>query len=200
MEPDDTRYEDPRITRTRNHVVLSARALMDQGGADAVTFSAMSARTGLSRQTLYNHWPTRERLLAALILDDAGTSYPKPTKDLQRSVAGWLRSLRDSLTPPSPTADAMATIIVHARNDEGSREAIHQVIEDRRKALDQHIAELRKPLTDTEWAQLIGPLFYRLFFSFEPVDSAFLNKLAAGLNPTPIARNGAAKRSTKAAS
>jgi AcrR family transcriptional regulator len=173
--------EDRRVARTRASVLLSARALLMADGADAVTFSALASQTGLSRQTIYNHWPTRERLLGALLVEGAGGTYPQATTDLRRTTARWLAALRDSLLAPSAVADAMATVMLDARRDDGSRHAIELVIENHRVRFNQHIAGMRKGLSRDEWSRLVGPVFFRLFVSFEPVTNRFLSGLAADL-------------------
>jgi AcrR family transcriptional regulator len=193
MDADEPDSQDPRIRRTRSQVLLTARDLLTVGGADAVTFSALSSRTGLSRQTLYNHWPTRERLLAALLLDQLDVEAPPATGDLAKRVFQWLASLRDSLQPPSSNGDALAAVAMDARRDEGSRDAIQELLNQRHVALDGHIAELRGPLSENEWAQLVGPIYFRRFVSMQPVDDAFLRTLASSVAATAPAPTRAAR-------
>ena len=48
---------DPRLDATRNHSLEAALLLLQDRGVLAVTHAAISAKTGISRSTLYRHWP-----------------------------------------------------------------------------------------------------------------------------------------------
>lgn len=58
---------DPRVERTRAAVVDAAAELLTTEGPSAVTHAGVAAAAGVSRTTVYNHWPTREDLLRATI-------------------------------------------------------------------------------------------------------------------------------------
>jgi AcrR family transcriptional regulator len=65
--PDEVVRVDARVARSR-HAVLSAGAeLLDEGGVDAVTVEAVTARSGVAKTTIYRHWPTRDHLVAAVV-------------------------------------------------------------------------------------------------------------------------------------
>jgi AcrR family transcriptional regulator len=48
-------------------VLIAARILMDEQGPSAVTISALVARTGLSRVTIFRLWPDHDSLIAEAI-------------------------------------------------------------------------------------------------------------------------------------
>ncbi len=49
--------EDPRLVATRNTALDAAIEILRMEGVLAVTHGAVSAKTGVSRSTLYRHWP-----------------------------------------------------------------------------------------------------------------------------------------------
>ncbi len=72
-----------RSLRVHDAAVAAARELLGEGGYPAATVDAVSARSGVSKATLYKHWPTRAAIAAeafgewmadALPLPDTGSS------------------------------------------------------------------------------------------------------------------------------
>ncbi|MFJ4501781.1 TetR/AcrR family transcriptional regulator [Streptomyces sp. NPDC088864] len=50
-------------------LVRAARALLEDGDAEAVTFAAVARATGLARNSVYKYFPGRPELLAAVVED-----------------------------------------------------------------------------------------------------------------------------------
>src|SRR5262245_15951678 len=59
------RLRDPETTRAT--ILAAAQAMMAEHGASALTVSDVARRAGLNRGTAYQHFPTRERLVAAVL-------------------------------------------------------------------------------------------------------------------------------------
>ena len=57
-----TKPVDPRLDVTRNLSLEAALRLLQEKGVLAVTHGAISRETGISRSTLYRHWPKLEDL------------------------------------------------------------------------------------------------------------------------------------------
>lgn len=55
-------YTDPRLIATRTHALEAAQQQLREHGISAVTHGSVSAQTGISRSTLYRHWPTLDDL------------------------------------------------------------------------------------------------------------------------------------------
>lgn len=54
----------PRSLRVHDAAVRAATELLDAGGLPAATMDAVVARSGVSKATLYKHWPSRTALAA----------------------------------------------------------------------------------------------------------------------------------------
>lgn len=73
---------DPRIERTRNHILTTARRMLADGIGLPLTFATLAQEAQVSRRTLYTHWGTVDAvvrdgtLLAepAVLRDTAGLS------------------------------------------------------------------------------------------------------------------------------
>ncbi|GIM94775.1 TetR family transcriptional regulator [Paractinoplanes toevensis] len=83
---------------TRRTVLDAAAELLAEGGPDAVTLRAVSARAGVSRGAPYGHFPDKEHLLAAVAaeswvtlgdqLDDLiADERPSPAERLERALS-----------------------------------------------------------------------------------------------------------------
>lgn len=166
---------DPRIDRTRQHVLACAREILLTHGADAITYSTVGRAARVSRNTLYRHWPTRERLLADLTLsyyadqeaDESGATGAG-------SVADFLMSVRENLEKPG-SIKTLSLLISRADHDPAIAQALRHVAQRRQEAL----SEVTGPLTDAEFALIIGPLLFQAVIARRPVTDAFLNELAA---------------------
>lgn len=75
-----------RRSRTVDSILMAAMIIVAQDGAAALSMSAVAARAGVSRQTLYGYFPDVDAILAGLVvMGDAGTD----------ALAGRMESKRD---------------------------------------------------------------------------------------------------------
>jgi AcrR family transcriptional regulator len=174
---------DPRIDRTRQHVLACARDMLLAHGAHAVTFSALARRARVSRNTLYRHWVTPEHLLVDVALryhvDQVGRAEPP------RNVPAFLRALRDNLRSPG-TVEVLTELIARAERDRTSEQVLQQVAALRQRVL----ASATGPLTDAQFARIVGPVFYQALIARRPVDDTFLEEILAALGPFPAVEAG----------
>jgi len=89
--------EEPSSGTARHPGPAAARELLSEVGPAGLTYSVLAERAGVTRQTLYRHWPARPALLLGLILEGADGGYPEPGADPGAVAAAWLASLRDGL-------------------------------------------------------------------------------------------------------
>jgi AcrR family transcriptional regulator len=169
---------DPRIDRTRQHVLACAREIMLARGADAVTFSEVGRAARVSRNTLYRHWPTREKLLADLTMSYyAGQESEASAAE---SVADFLKLVRENLDEPG-SAKTLSLLISRADHDPAIAQVLRQVAQLRQETL----SKITGPLTDAEFALIIGPLLFQAVIARRPVTDEFLDELAAASAPRP---------------
>ncbi len=159
-----TSRSNPRVERTKSHVLTVARTLLPSLGPSGLTYSALAAETGVTRQTLYRHWPTRERLFAELVLSGPDVDYPHPSDDPKVTVTEFLMSLRAGMSDPA-TASALTALVAQADRDPDSASALRVIVEDRRAALNALLADTDRQISVDEFAQLCGPILYRRFFA-----------------------------------
>lgn len=86
--------------RTEETVLTAARRLFLDGGADALSFNAIAEETGVSRSTIYRHWPDRAALVAGMLDAAATPRLPASTSgdiatDLHAAMAALVERLAE---------------------------------------------------------------------------------------------------------
>jgi AcrR family transcriptional regulator len=171
---------DGRVIRSKQAVLAATFELLSETGFAGVSVDAVAERSGVAKTTIYRHWSSR----AALLLDACGKMNVKREAPdtgslrgdlamLMSDIAGRLQTARFSATLPSviDAAERDPEIAaVHAELHAGLVSAFREVVE---RA--QRRGELpRSREASAVVASLLGPLFYRRWFSREPLDERFV--------------------------
>lgn len=86
--------DSPRSARIHQQAIVATQELLAEGGYGAATIDAIAARAGISKVTLYNHWPSRTAIIAnsfGLMMIDA---LPIPdTGDFTRDLTIYLKRI-----------------------------------------------------------------------------------------------------------
>jgi AcrR family transcriptional regulator len=166
--------DNPRVQRTRGRILAVARQLLTETGPAGLTYSLLASRAGVTRQTLYRHWPTRDALLVDLILDGPVTGYPEPGTDLRSVVTAWLTSLRAGITNQA-TRTAVLAVTAQSDADPDSAQALIRIGADRLRALNRLLEPAGRQITGEEYTRLCGPVLSRVFFDRQDVTNDFID-------------------------
>lgn len=179
----DDRTLDQRVRRSRATVLAATAELLFERGFAGASVDEVSRRSGVAKTTIYRHWPTRTDLLrdacsnigTPLEAPDTG-NFGKDVTTLMTNLTHLLRSARWTSVLPSviDAAERDPDIAkMYSRLQEGYSAPLQTVIE---RGI--HRGELPK---DTDVAMLIaaltGPLFYRRWFSREPLTDSFTKQI-----------------------
>ncbi len=186
---------DPRIQRSKDAVLGEAQRLLAESGIGGVSIDEISRRSGVSKTTIYRHWPTR----SALLLDACATmGAPMETPDTG-SLRGDLTPLAIQLAEHLRTARWAAVLpsIVDAAERDPELAELQTRLQAAMMAPFLAVAERAKKRGELPRgaraaevvATVVGPLFYRRWFSREPLDSAFIKSIVSAAT-----RPDAAKR------
>ena len=174
---------DVRVQRSKAAVLAQTYELLSAGGIGGVSIDEVSRRSGVSKTTIYRHWPSR----AALLVEACSTIGSAPQVPDTGSFGGDLTALTEELAEQLRTARWAAVLpsIVDAAEREPELAGLHAQLHARlmapfgavtERARDRgELAAGREPAEVT--AAVAGPLFYRRWFSREPLDAPFVRRV-----------------------
>ena len=171
---------DPRVERTRQLVLATAAAILEEQGWEAVTHVAVAERSGVGRSTLYRHWPDATALVIEVIAQRAVTGQAALTGDLRRDLTAELERFRERLHDPA-CERGMVTVMERAAVDPTFATMRAAITADATKTVRATLfaAGERGELdvsggVDALIAQLAGPLAFRRLFARQPLTAEFV--------------------------
>lgn len=170
--------DNPRVQRTRGRILAVARQLLAEAGPAGLTYSRLAERAGVTRQTLYRHWPARSGLLVDLILEGPEVGYPEPGTDPRAVATAWLVSVLAGLTDPAARAAVLA-VTAEADHDPDCARALEGIAADRLAALNDLLAPAGYRIGADDYMLLVGPLLARLFLERAVVTSEFIDAVVS---------------------
>src|SRR5271169_3669793 len=88
---------DERVRKSKEAVLATTHQLMSEAGLGGVSVDEVSRRSGVSKTTIYRHWPSRSALLMAAC-SQAGPQAEVPnTGSLKSDIAALAVQLADQL-------------------------------------------------------------------------------------------------------
>lgn len=176
----------PRDPGAEGRILRAAGAELRQRGYEGLSVERVAERAGVAKTTLYRRWPSKAELVVALIteLRDEVPFEPTddPTQDLERLVVAVTTVL--AATPASLVADLTAA----AARDVRVGDNVRALWSARHAAVTAVVARAQAGgLTDDSVPpavlvdQLIGPLYYRLLVTGEPLTPAYARELVASV-------------------
>ena len=186
-QPSEPASEDPtldvRVRRSRATVLQATTELLFERGLSGTSVDEISRRSGVAKTTIYRHWPTRTDLLREAC-STIGTPLETPdTGSFETDVTALLTNLA-RLLRSAPWTSVLPSVIdaaerdpdiakMYSRLQEGYSTPLKTVIE---RAINK--GEIPKTTDAALWiAALTGPLFYRRWFSREPLTEAFAKQV-----------------------
>ena len=173
------RSEDPRLEATRSHALEAALNILQEEGVLAVTHAAVSSRTGISRSTLYRHWPRLGELRnAAFAYAATGPTNVPPTNGPLRADLTWMLGNLMTALNETPWGKIAPQVIAVAATDEQTRGLMSGWIDDRKRDVESAFVaarargELKKEASVEELVELA-------------IAVPYFRKLVAGLELTP---------------
>lgn len=176
----------PRSLKAQDSVLCATKELLAEGGLAAATVDAIAARSGVSKATIYKHWPSRtaiaaeafgREMAAAIPLPDTGSArgdLAEQVRRVSRFYAGehgavFAQLLAASVTDPQ-AAPYFREYFLDAR-----RRAIAELWQ---RATDR--GEVRSGITaGTATDVLFGPLIFRLLTGHAPLTDEEADKISS---------------------
>lgn len=174
----------PRSLRVHDAALRATRELLAEGGLASATVDAIAARSGVSKATIYKHWPTRTAVAAEAFGGMMSDALPLP--DTGSAVGDFTAQMRQvsAFYAAQPVfAQLLASCVTDPSGSPYFREFF---LTGRRKAIATlwHRAVERgeaNPDIDAETATdlLFGPLIFRLMSGHQPLTPEGADKITA---------------------
>jgi AcrR family transcriptional regulator len=173
-----------RSVRTRRAVMDATAALLAESGLTATTIDAIRDRSGVSKTTIYKHWPNRlcvavdafaERLAVEASLPDTGTARGDFTEQIRRVTAFYT----------SGVGSVFAQLLANAMQDPVAAEWLRERLLDSRQLGIQQLwnravarREVRQDVDpDIAMDLLFGPVMWRLISGHRPLNEDEADKI-----------------------
>ena len=116
---------------TRRRVLGATVELIDRVGYRSVTVDAIARASGVSRSTIYRHWPSRDDLFIAVIESHAPRlADPAPGTDVVDALRDAVHSVAASLADPDWAR--LLPALLSLRHHVDDVKALEERLEDRR--------------------------------------------------------------------
>jgi AcrR family transcriptional regulator len=186
-----------RSSRTHRAVLDATAALLAEGGLTATTIDAIRDRSGVSKTTIYKHWPNRlcvavdaftERLASDARLPDTGTALGDFREQIRRVSAFYA----------SPVGAVFAQLLASTMHDPVASQWLQtRLLDSRQQGIQQlwHRAvsrgEVRDDIDpDLAMDLLFGPIMWRLVSRRRPLTEddadAIVDSVLNGLRATTL--------------
>ena len=178
-----TPIKDKRVERSKAKVLAETYRQLVSSGIGGVSVDEVAHHCGVSKTTIYRHWPSR----SALLIDACSRLGSAPEVPDTGSLEGDVRVLLTQLADQLQTANwssVYPSIIDAAERDAdiaGMQAALHKVfmgpfeaVVDRAKT--RREIPSRRSTSDLV-AALTGPLFFRRWFSKQKIDKRFIDAI-----------------------
>ena len=174
---DDT---DKRVQRSTKAVMAATLKLLAEAGFGGVSVDEVSKRSGVAKTTIYRHWPSRSALLLAACSNISAKPEAPDTGtfrgDLTALATGMARRLASERW-----ANMLPSIIDAAERDPdvaGMHARLHADFMAPLYAVITRAQERGELARDRDPSHVVasvaGPLFYRRWFSRQPLDESFV--------------------------
>jgi len=81
---------------TQSRIFAAARHLFDQGGVEAVSMRRIAEKVGITPMAIYKHYPDKDALLNALMLDGFAAWEARVEKIRERAPLAWLHAMGEA--------------------------------------------------------------------------------------------------------
>lgn len=174
------RIADKRVERSKAAVLTETYRQLTQSGISGVSIDEVSRVSGVSKTTIYRHWPSR----SALLIDACsrlGSPSPLPdTGTLRADLHILVTNLAEQLQ--SATWASVYPSIIDAAERDPEIAALQGGLQKAFMAQFESVVEHARERGEVRpeasaayvTAAVVGPLFYRRWFSKEPIDGCFI--------------------------
>ncbi len=183
----------PRSVTCHQAILRATMELLTEFCYAEVTMEGIAARAGVSKQTLYNWWPSKARLAMEAYAATAATRIPEPdTGSTEEDLRRLLCFTCQVLGRGEPgLGETLAGLIAAAQSDSELGNELRETLIAVRRRIATRILQRGMergevdPTLDLPLALdlLYGPIWYRLLLRNAPLNKTFAHEIVAHLMP-----------------
>jgi AcrR family transcriptional regulator len=174
---------DRRVQRSRDRVLTTTFELLGESGVGGLSVDEVARRSGVAKTTIYRHWPSREALVIDACSRISDEQEVPDTGSLEGDIIAILTNI-GHLLGTARWSSVLPSIVdvaerdpefadIHRRIQHGHAAPLRDVLE-RATARGELATSADR---STMIAALLGPLFYRRWFSRERIDDGFIKTI-----------------------
>lgn len=174
---------DKRVERSKAAVLAETYRQLTQNGISGISIDEVSRVSGVSKTTIYRHWPSRSALLIDACSRLGKASAPPDTGTLRTDLDDLVTGLAEQLQSAA-WASVYPSIVDAAERDSEIADlqvGLHEAFMAPFAAVIERARERgevpREKRTAEVIAAVVGPLFYRRWFSKEAIDEHFIGAI-----------------------
>ena len=183
VQPRRGRPRDPAVDRA---ILDSAREVLARRGFTGTSMDEIARMAGVGKDTLYRRWKSKELLVQHLLTVLAAETDPVPAVDDPRYALFVFLQDVVRLNTRSDFGAILAGIVGESARNPGLAAAFHQFWAERRRIAGDLVCRVVDPETsqreiDRILDHVLGPIYYRLLLSGDPIDDEYLWDLVIAL-------------------
>ena len=174
----------PRSSETEQAILQATRELLVEAGVQGLTVEKVAARAGVAKTTIYRRWRDKDELALAVVLDMVEQVVQLPELgDTRKELLAFVNAAVEVLGS-TLMGRVMQGLVSDLATDAELAQAFRERVVSVRDAEVERLVErgvrrgdLRAD-TDPMTAHdlLIGPVYYRLLLTGQPLDRAFAKR------------------------
>ena len=171
----------PRSARTDRAILDAARRLLEAGPVAALTMEAVAAEANVAKTTLYRRYRSKDSLALAVLGEMAGRQVPVPDLgDTRRELVHAVHDTARAMTTTIAGRTIRGLVAALGDDPQLAQEFRETLVALRRREMARVVERgvARGDLPDSPRLALIGellvgPLFWRLLMTGDPLDEQF---------------------------
>ncbi len=177
------RPRDPAVDRA---ILEAARSVLARRGFTGTSMDEIARTAGVGKDTLYRRWKSKETLVQHLLSELSAENAPIPdVEDPRYALFIFLQNIV-RLNTRSDFGAILAGIVGESARNREMATAFHQFWAERRTIAAGLVRRVVGPgASDREIGQILdhvlGPIYYRLLLSGDPIDDEYLWDLIVAL-------------------
>ncbi len=180
LETHHARRGRPRDPRRDRAIFDAARTVLAERGFTGASMEAIANTASVGKDTLYRRWSSKEQLVQHLltVLADEGIPERRPDDDPRIGLFLFLQDVV-RLNTESDFGAIIAGVVGESARNHQLASVFHAFWADRRRFVGDYVRRIVGANASSHQVErivdgLVGPIYYRLLLSGDPIDDEYL--------------------------